>query len=266
MSRLIGEKLDAVRTRLALVSAGCGASMALGAFVAALGVSMLLDFWLDLGWWSRAALLAANLATVAAIGARHIAIPLLFGPDDDELALMVERENAVFRNRLIAAVQLTRPGAVPAGASRSLVEAMVMEAEGIARPLNFNAVVRSEPLLKRLAGALVVAAVFACGYAWGGEPSRDLLLRAFLTPGVEVPRKTRGTLVAERLRVPRGESAEIRVKARGVIPAAGRPEGGSRSVARGMRDWSSTSAKASEAFPQRQPEEHLPARLAATRP
>ena len=77
----------------------------------------------------RALVLAVVLAGAAYVVIRYGVVPVVFGPDDEEIALWVESAEPDFRSRLISAVQFSRPGAVPAGASVSLVRAMIGQAE-----------------------------------------------------------------------------------------------------------------------------------------
>src|SRR5260370_37485548 len=62
---------------------------------------------------------------------------------------MVEKARPEFRSRLIAAIQLTRPGALPPGASAALVDAMIEETEAMAAPLDFNRLVATDKVTKR---------------------------------------------------------------------------------------------------------------------
>src|SRR3954468_15141178 len=121
MSQLLLSKISAVRAKHSAVSVGTGLGLAVTALVAGLALGMLLDWWLDLPRWVRAAFLAIDLALLVTIIVQAIVLPIVGGPDEDEIALRVEEANPEFRTRLIASVQLSRPMAVPAGASASMV-------------------------------------------------------------------------------------------------------------------------------------------------
>ena len=68
-------------------------------------------------------------------------------------------------------------------------------------------------------GAFVVSIVLLIV---SGADGRDLLLRALLVPGVDVPRRTHVQLLTpEPLVIGKGESVELRAKAIGVVPSEG---------------------------------------------
>src|SRR6266700_5375520 len=140
-SAYIAAKIAALRRKQVSTAALTGMAMAVGVEVELLALAMFFDWWLDLPWGARLVLLGAQLGVFAYILLRFVAHPLLHQPDEDELALMVEKARSGFRSRLIAAVQLTRPGAIPAGTSGAMVDAMVQETEAMAAPMDFNAIV-----------------------------------------------------------------------------------------------------------------------------
>ena len=90
---------------------------------------MLLDFYLNLPFTVRAALLAVTLGTAGFALLSSVFGPLLYGPDDDRIALQVEDAEPAFRTRLIAAIQLARPNAIPYGGSLALANATIAQAE-----------------------------------------------------------------------------------------------------------------------------------------
>src|SRR5262249_30291442 len=142
---------------------GTGAAMAATALVAGLALGMLLDWWLDLPRWVRAAFLALDLAALVAILVYQILLPIFTGPDDDKIALMVEQAHPDFRTRLIASIQLSRPQAIPAGASVSLVRAMIAQAEGLAETIDFTRVIKTDRMIKliMLAGLVLLGGLVA---------------------------------------------------------------------------------------------------------
>src|SRR4051794_3482662 len=101
MSQILHAKIATVRRKHAGVATATGIAAAIGAASLILAAGMLLDWWLNLpeGW--RVAFLAVNLATVVFILLSRVAAPILYGPDDDEIALMVEDAEPAFRTRLI---------------------------------------------------------------------------------------------------------------------------------------------------------------------
>lgn len=220
MSHILASKLSSVRRKHVTVAAFTGVAAAVGAFLLLLAGSMLLDFfWSGAGlpWTARAALLAVNLAVVAWILLAAVFSPVLYGPDDDQIALMVEDAEPAFRTRLIASVQLSRPQAVPAGASASLTRAMIAQAESLAGPMDFTRVIKTDNLLRVVTVSLLILILTAGAFAWGGDVSKELLSRALLS-NVPVPRKTRVVPVTANLLIARGDSVEILALADGVYP------------------------------------------------
>jgi hypothetical protein len=224
MSQLLLSKISAVRAKHSAVAVGTGLAMAVTALVLGLAVGMLLDWWLDLPRWVRAGFLAIDLAMLVAIVVNTIVLPIVGGPDDDEIALRVEKANPDFRTRLIAAIQLARPNAVPAGASASMVRATIVQAESIAGRLDFAEVIQTDRLVKLLIVAALVLlgglTAFVAGQSGNDHVSGDLLARALLS-NTAVPRKTRIDVSSGYLKLGRGDTAELVAKARGVIPSGG---------------------------------------------
>src|SRR5438309_1947847 len=104
-SPLLSAKLAALRRRQVSVSAGTGAALVVAVALVLLGSGMALDWWLDLAWGARAALLALNLGIVIYLIVRQVLHPIVHPPDDDALALLVEKARPEFCSRLIASVQ-----------------------------------------------------------------------------------------------------------------------------------------------------------------
>ena len=128
----------------------------LGIAVLLLAIGMLLDWYIEFPWRLRAAILAIDLTLLTYMFLTYVVAPVIWGPDEDEAALMVERERPEFGTRLIASVQLGRPGAAAAGTSPSIVRAMISQTEEIAAPLIFSDVVKTEPLIKTAAASFLV--------------------------------------------------------------------------------------------------------------
>ena len=128
-SALLAGKIAAVRSKKAGVETGSGVALLLGGLVLALGIGMAADWFLDLPWAIRFLLFLAYLAAAGHVIWHRILIPVLHQPDDDAIALLVERGNPQFTTRLIAALQLTRPGALQSGEAPVLVRALVADTE-----------------------------------------------------------------------------------------------------------------------------------------
>lgn len=214
-------KLAAVRRKHVGVAVGTGLAMAVGAFVILIAISMLLDWWLDFPMWARAVMLAWVFGTVGYIVWKFILTPLRNQPDDDTVALAVERHFPQFRSRLISSIQFPRPHVIPPGAASSLARMTILETETLAAPLDFTDVVRTDEASKIGVWAVAVVALGLFAQMYGGETSRDLLKRAFLS-STPVPRHTRVELVGGDRIVGRGDAVKVEAFARGVVPRAGK--------------------------------------------
>jgi hypothetical protein len=222
MSDLLRTKLWAVRRKSVLVSVGSGLCVAIGAAIAAIGLEMFFDWECELPFTLRAAWLAMSLAMLTMVIVREVVWPVMAIPDEDQLALWVERESPGLGSRLIAAIQLTRAHGIPAGQSLAMVGALVRETEEIAGPMDFTGVVKLDRLAQRGAVAALFLLLGIVATAYGGKTNVGLLERAFLVPGVDVPRRTHvQMLIPNPLVIAVGETAELRAQASGIIPTSG---------------------------------------------
>ncbi len=222
MNNLIQTKISSVQRKHALVAIVTGAAMSAGVMLSILWLTMLVDWWFELSWVARAVMAAVNLSAGIYLGVRFIVLPLIHSPDEEQVGLWVEEREPVFESRLITSIQLGREGALEAGASRSMVGAVVRQAEAMAGPLDFGRVVATDRMMQMIAGAVLVVLIGLVGLAMGGRDGSDLLKRALLVPGVDVPRKTRVIVSsAEETVVARGDDVTLGAKAVGVIPDEG---------------------------------------------
>jgi hypothetical protein len=220
-SPLLGRKLGSLRRKHVGVAVLTGVAMVVVVAVELLALAMFLDWWLDLPWGVRLVSLAAQLAVFTGLVIRYLAAPLTQPPDEDDLALMVEKARPEFRSRLIAALQLTRPGAVTHGGSTALVCALVNETEALARPIEFRQIVPTERLKKIGALAILVPALALAGFFYGRDVCADLLKRVFLSH-VPVPRKTRVLVPDGHKIIGLGDSVRLEAWVQGIIPASGK--------------------------------------------
>src|ERR1041385_3977492 len=219
-STLLAAKLAALRRKHVGVAASMGIGRVVLMSVAMLAAVMFLDWWLDLAWGVRLVLLLAQVGAVIYVLVRFVFTPLARQPDDDTLALMVEKARPEFRSRLIASIQLTRPEAVPPGASAMLVDAMVEQTEAMAEPIEFQRVVPTGQMKKATAWAVVALIAGLTMLVSGGVVTRDLLKRAFLST-TPVPRKTRIDSASGNLVIGRGDNVKLEATASGIFPSAG---------------------------------------------
>jgi hypothetical protein len=97
----------------------------------------------------------------------------------------------------------------------------IAETEELARPMNFNEVIPTRELTRTAAWSVAVLALALFSFMSGGEVSRDLLKRAFLSSTL-VPRHTRVEVLTGDTRMGRGDTLRIEAVARGVVPASGK--------------------------------------------
>src|SRR6185503_8741990 len=116
-------------------------------------------------------------------------------------------------------VQLSRPDAIPAGASISLARAMIAQAESIAGPMHFARVIKTDRLLKIVVMTMLIVILGAAAFTWGGETAKALLRRAFLVD-VPIPRATRVLHVSGNMLAAKGDGVQILALADGVVPAS----------------------------------------------
>jgi hypothetical protein len=222
-SALLGGKILRLRQKHVSTAALTGVAMAVGVGIELLALAMFFDWWLDWPWALRLASLLVQLTVFTFIVLRFIVAPLVHQPDDDDLALLVEKAQPEFRSRLIASIQLARPHAIPPGQSAALAEAMIEQAEAVAAPMDFNTVVPADKLKKLGTVAGAVAFLGAVGLVWGRPDTSDLLKRAFLS-NIPVPRKTRVIVPEGNRIIGRGDGVRLEAYVRGIIPGAGRVE------------------------------------------
>ena len=222
-SSLLARKIVALRRRHLGIAVLTGLAIAISVGVELLALEMFVDWWLNLPWNTRLVLLIGQIAVQTYIIVRLIIIPILNQPDDDEVALMVEKARPTFRSRLIASLQLTRPGAILPGASADLVSAMVHETEAIAANTDFRPVISTERLVKFGLMAVTVVLIGILGVAAGKSTIWDLLRRAFLSH-VPVPRKTQVFVQDGNKIVGIGDNVRLEAFVRGIIPSSGKVE------------------------------------------
>ncbi len=222
MSQVIQSKIDAVRRKHAVVRAGFGVSTMVIVLVSVLAGTMLLDWWFDLPYVLRCAMLAIHVSALGYLLARHVIWPLIKGPDDETVALWIESFYEDAGSRLISAVQFSQPKLVLEGASKHMVGAAVRDAEAYIEPKDTTEVIAVDEVMKRVGVGLLLLVIGAGVLLYGRGTSRDLLMRAVCVPGIDVPRKTQVELLTPLKRVvAKGDAIRIEALARGVVPDEG---------------------------------------------
>ncbi len=222
MSQVIQSKIDAVRRKHAVVRAGFGLSTMVIILVSVFAGTMLLDYWFELPYVLRCAVLAIHLSVLGYLLARHVLWPLIKGPDDETVALWIESFYEDAASRIISAVQFSRPKLALEGVSRHMLGAAVREAEAYIEPKDTTEVIPVDEVMKRVGVALLLIVIGGGLFLYGKSNTRDLFLRAICVPGIEVPRKTHVELLTPlKLVVAKGDAIRIEALAKGVIPNEG---------------------------------------------
>ena len=210
--------LARIRNHQGRVALRTGVAMALLAWLGWLAIEMPLDWLVELPRWARAIFFIAGLGGTAFVLWRFGIRPWLRRPDDDRVALAIERALPDFRSRFIASVQLARQ---PADTSRSLVRALLKETTEAAATAPFERVVKTDRL-RRWTRIGVGAILLAAALWWlGGKASWPLCQRAWLAR-VPVPRKTMITGITGSRIIALGDDVRIEAAVGGILPHAGK--------------------------------------------
>ncbi len=210
--------LDRVRRRQGGVALRTGLALALATVLAWLAIEMPLDWLFALPFAVRALMLAGGVCGAAALAWRFGIRAWLHQPEDDRVALAIERALPRFRSRFIASVQLARE---PDGASRSLVNALLEQTAGIAADAPFDDVIKTDALRRWVRIAAVAMVCAAALWFAGCRASWPLFQRAWLV-NVPVPRKTMIVAFTGNRVMAIGDDLRIEVTAAGSIPKSGR--------------------------------------------
>lgn len=138
------------------------------ALVAAVFVTLGLDYALRLDRLLRGLLMLAAAGGLAAVVWRQMIWPLRVTMNDEDLALLVERRYGQLGDRLISALQFSKARDLPPGTSLAMIAQVGVEANELARKLPFEQVVERENLRRRLMLALCATVMLAGFSVWQG--------------------------------------------------------------------------------------------------
>ena len=157
----------------------------------------------------RALALAGVLGWIGWAVWTRILRPLRRPLDAEDMALRVEAAHPALQGRLIAALQLSRPGdPLAAGASPSLLRGLFGQTVDLAAPMDFSGVVEARDLL-RAAGVAGACVAVAAGLAlWRHEESPVALSRLLLSDA-QYPAAVRFISLTGDHAVAHGGAAEI---------------------------------------------------------
>lgn len=219
----LASQLDALRRRHVGVLALTGLAILLVVSVELLALALFVDWWIELPWAVRFGSLIAQAALATYVLLTMVIAPLIRQPNEDELALMVERARPEFRSRLIAAVQLGRSGAAAPNTSQGLVNALVQETEAMAGATDFRRVVPNDRLRMFGVMAFVVLLMITAGLVAGRETC-GVLLRRWMLSSEPVPRKTRIVVPEGDRLVGIGDNVRLEAFVQGIVPRHGKVE------------------------------------------
>lgn len=217
-------RLAVVRSRIRRLYLLDGLALLVIVACAALATTFVLDYFLDLPRAVRMVFLFGSIAACAWTALRKILAPLAVPISDDDLAVLVERSHPELKDRLISAIQLSRPSD-PAHRkfnSPELVEALVRDAADASRPLSFDAFVTHTHIRNRgVFAAGFVVALAALGFFFSDLST--IFLNRFLGGDARWPQQTYLTVEgfdADRRRVvAKGEDFTISVAVKGKVPS-----------------------------------------------
>jgi hypothetical protein len=184
-----------------------------GALAAACLVDWLVDLWRETPYSLRVGMLAAQVVLAIAAGWHWIVAPQFGRIKDEALARWVEARESRVHHRLLAAIQLNRPGADTRGMSPTLIEHVTQATEAAAAALEPGRLLDGRRYERAL--LLVGAIALLAGMVADRRPAttRALLTRQALTD-VEIPRSVRLEGVGPKVGVA-GEGVVVRVRAAG---------------------------------------------------
>ncbi|HEX3133163.1 MAG TPA: hypothetical protein VHX44_06220, partial [Planctomycetota bacterium] len=232
MSRdILLQKIDEVRGRQRSVAIGQGVARIVLALIGLVMAFFLVD-WLILAKstpgsgdrLARGILVAAMLATLGWVAWRSLIRVLLHTPDDDEVALKVERGHPELRGRLISTIQLRRSST--AGGSKELIAALEEDTVAFAGGMHFTDIIDLKLLKKVALWALGVIALASALGAWRSDFAGAIFARLALTEST-YPTAAKILKVTDGSTTARGEPFTITIE---LDPAGTLPEKASATI------------------------------------
>jgi hypothetical protein len=194
-------------------------SQGIAAAMMMLPVQMALDWLVDLTFFERFLILAADLGLLGYFVHRYLA-PLILRPLDLEAcALKVEKHWPRFRGRMIATVQFGKGRS--SADSPELIAVLQQETDGRTATMNFGEIVPTKSMRRRFMAAVLLVAIFIGLFILTEPGSIALIKRVFLIPAA-VPRKTGIICLSGNKIIPAGDSVTLEAQATGIIPSHGR--------------------------------------------
>jgi len=214
-------RIASVRAAKAGVDAMTGVVILIPVLIGLFALEMGTDWMVELSWPVRALVLTMIVGVTCYVAGRWIVRPLVRRPDDDQVALMIERGVPALRTRFIASVQLAREAALSKQAMSAMVRALVADTTAALSVMDFRRVIGKARLLRALKIGVPVTVAGLLLFFMIGEPGRILLRRAVLFND-PVPRMTRVTEATGDLVVAQGDNVSLAARAEGFVPSVGK--------------------------------------------
>ena len=187
----VHDKLNGLKFVLRARLAGEGLGWVLIALVATVFATFAFDYVLHLDRLQRGLIMAAALTGVTWVTCRHLVAPMCVPMAAEDLALLVESRHGRLGDRLISAIQFTRPGwAGNALESRAMVRCIIAETVDLVRPLDFASVIERGRLWRVLGISASAAAMLVAFALWQGDLMRLWLKRNLAFADVDWPQHT----------------------------------------------------------------------------
>ncbi len=216
---VIVSSLQALASRVLLVSWTEGVLRIIGALCILIIVQGTLDMMFDLPLRTRAMLILADISVVGFLVFRFGIQPWQKRLTPAQTALVAERHWPDLHTGLISAVQLARnPGGSP-----TLARAMVAQMASRIGKFNLREAVPWGRLKRLILWTLCIAAIFG-GLIWGMAPKSIILLRRIALSEMPLPTVTIVIPVSRNFSLAPGQDVELSAMAKGVIPRSGRIE------------------------------------------
>jgi len=219
LPKAIGQRLNALASRVLHVSWAEGLLWFVAAFCGLLILQGTLDWVFDLPRLVRFLFVIADLTILGFILFRFGIQPWRRRLTPDEAALYAERHWPDLRSSLISAVQLARK---PNG-SEDIVKALLDDMAGRIAKLDLRVAVQRKQLVKLIIPSVLLA-ITTGGLVVALAPESHILLKRMALSGIPLPTETIVTAVSRDFSISVGETIELSARAVGVIPRSGRVE------------------------------------------
>ena len=221
-SKLLTTKLRSLGRTLVLTELTRRLAIAISMAILLLAALVLCDALFELPLDTRRILLTIAAAITGALLLRALLTPITQHRDDEELALISEKQHPEFDSRLISAVQFARGkgSAGGDGDENPIVDRMIADTEAVAAKTDLLEAVDWRFLGRALLTTAAVTSLAAIAFFAWQKVTPALVQRAFLKD-VAIPRDTQILTTSGDLRIGIGDRIEIAATAGGELPAGG---------------------------------------------